>query len=83
MTTTSKKSPLASVNMWAGIATLVAALFGYFQITPDAAAAEALSTNAHSIVNALESKNLALIITAAIPALNNIYHFIQTYFFKK
>lgn len=74
MTATTKKSPVKSVNAWTGLATIVMAAFAYFQLTPDADAAQALSTNAHSIVDAISAKNLMLAITGFVNLGNMLYH---------
>lgn len=74
------KSPLKSTNLWTGLATIVAAAFGYFAITPDAAAASDLSETAKRLTDALAAKNWPLLIGIVVNAANIIGHLVKTYF---
>ncbi len=69
-----KKTSLKSTNFWTGIATIVAAGFGYFSIYAELGAAEALSAEAGKAVEAIETKNYFALISVAINAGNILYH---------
>ncbi len=81
-TTPAKKSPLKSTNMWTGIATLVAAAFAYFGVSPDAAAAVDLANTTTQVVDAIETKNFALLFGILINAVNVVTHLVKNYFGK-
>lgn len=74
MSTAVKKSPLRSTNFWAGIATVVAAGFAYFSVTPDLDQASVLANEAHRVVDSVVTKNYALLIAAVVNAGNILFH---------
>ena len=81
-TTPTTKSPLKSTNLWTGLATLVAAAFAYFGVSPDAAAAADLANTTTQVVDAIETKNFALLFGVLINAVNIVTHLVKTYFSK-
>lgn len=70
----SLKSPIKSWNLWTGIATIVAAVFSYFALSPDPAAAQALSDEAHRAAEAISTKNYILLATIVFNIGNILYH---------
>ena len=81
-TTPTTKSPLKSTNLWTGIATLVAAAFAYFGVSPDMAAATDIASTTTQVVDAIETKNFALLFGVLINAVNIVTHLVKTYFSK-
>lgn len=71
---TSKTSPLKSANLWTGIATLVAAIFAYFQLSPDLSTAATLSDAAAQAADAIATRNWVLLISVLINAGNILWH---------
>lgn len=65
----SLKSPIQSWNLWTGIATIVAAVFSYFALSPDPAAAQA-----HRASEAISAKNYILLATIVFNIGNILYH---------
>lgn len=80
MSNTAPKTPFKSTNFWTGIATIVAAAFGYFAVTPDAAAAGQLADTAQSVTEAVQAKNWPLLFGIVINAVNVVTHLVKTYF---
>lgn len=78
--TTPTKTPFKSTNFWTGIATIVAAGFGYFAINPDPASAAQLADTAQTVADAIQAKNWPLLFGIAINAVNIVTHLIKTYF---
>lgn len=69
-----EKTPLQSLNLWTNLATLVAAAFSYFSLTPDMSAAQALGDEAHRAVDAIQSKNYVVFATVIFNVANILYH---------
>ena len=67
-------SPLKSTNLWTGVATLVAALFSFFTLTPDLTQADTLAGEAHRAVEAISTRNYVVLITVVINVVNILYH---------
>jgi peptidase E len=78
--TTPTKTPWKSTNFWTGIATVLAAGFAYFGISADAAAAVDLADTTTRAVEAIESKNWALLFGVGINVVNIVTHLWKTYF---
>ena len=72
--TTPAKTPLQSTNFWTGLATVIAALFSYFFISPDPTAAADLSNAAHTAVEAISAKNWVALFAVLINGGNILYH---------
>lgn len=70
-----EKTPaLRSTNLWTGIATIIAALFSYFALTPDLSAAGALAEEAQKATDAINAKNWVVLAAVAFNVANILYH---------
>jgi len=69
-----KTSATRSTNLWTGVATIVAALFSYFALTPDLTTADVLAGEAHKAVYAITTKNWVVLATVAFNLANILYH---------
>lgn len=70
-----QKAPaLKSTNLWTGIATLIAAIFSYFSLTPDLASADVLAGEAARAVEAIQTRNWIFLVTVAVNVGNILYH---------
>lgn len=71
---TPKKAALKSTNLWTGIATLIAAAFSYFSLTPDTDSAVVLASEANKAVEAISTRNWIVLFTVFVNAGNILYH---------
>lgn len=69
-----KTSALSSSNFWIGLATLAAAAFSYFGVSPDLAAAGSLGEAAQQAADAISTRNWVLLFSVAINVGNILYH---------
>lgn len=67
-------SPIASKNLWTGLATIIAAAFSFFAINFDAAAVDTLTEAAHKAQDAITAKNWVLLFSVVINVGNILYH---------
>ncbi len=76
-----QKAPaIKSSNLWTGIATLLAAIFSYFSLTPDLAAADVLAGETAKAVEAIQTRNWIILVTVAVNLGNILYHlFVKKY----
>lgn len=71
---TPKKAAVKSTNLWTGIATLVAAAFSYFSLTPDLDSAAVLASEANRAAEAISTRNYIVLFTVLVNAGNILYH---------
>lgn len=71
---TPKKAAVKSTNLWTGIATLVAAAFSYFSLTPDLDSAAVLASEANRAQEAITTRNWIVLFTVFVNAANIVYH---------
>lgn len=70
-----QKTPaIKSTNLWTGIATLVAAVFSYFALTPDLALADTLAGEAARAAEAITARNWVVLLTIVVNVGNILYH---------
>ena len=79
---TPTKTPFQSTNFWTGILTVIAAAFAYFGVAPDLAVSNELADTTKDVVDAVVTKNYALLFGVLINVTNIVQHFIKTYFKK-
>jgi len=72
--TATTKTALQSTNFWTGIATIVAALFSYFAISPDLDGAAVLADGAQQAVTAISTKNYIALFGVVVNVGNILYH---------
>lgn len=71
---TEKKPAIKSTNLWTGIATLIAAVFSYFALTPDMALADTLADEAARAAEAITARNWVVLVTVVVNLGNILYH---------
>lgn len=70
----SKSSAIRSTNLWTGVATIIAALFSFFALTPDLSTADVLAGEAQKAADAINAKNWVVLAAVAFNVANILYH---------